>query len=136
MASMAEAVERLSEAIERGSLLLERHEARELRQRLEESHERTLTDALRRPPKEPRRLDLPLMATATPGLLGQFAKQVPGEFWTQTDYQQATVACPCQTDTVVPLGVPTSCACDRFFLYTGRELRVARYPAEEPAERA
>lgn len=66
---------------------------------------------------------------AIPGMAEQFRKAVPAEFWGR-EGNAAVVSCVCGTSTRVE-GL-TSCRCDRFFLFTGREVRVARYPDWRP----
>lgn len=63
---------------------------------------------------------------ALPQIAMQFQTVAPREFWTR-EADQATVSCPCGAATVVMTSMPTECACERWFLYDGHKLRVARF---------
>jgi hypothetical protein len=65
---------------------------------------------------------------AIPHLHEQFARHVPPEFWALVE-DAAEVCCPCGHTPRVPYAIPTACDCDRWFLYEGRGVRVARYSA-------
>lgn len=60
-----------------------------------------------------------------PGLASRFRKQVPATYWTAGD-DAADVRCVCGTTTHCQYALPTPCSCDRWFLYDGVGVRVAR----------
>lgn len=63
-----------------------------------------------------------------PPLAVPFERTIPGAFWSQTADQEAEVSCPCKEVAVLALAVPKVCSCERAYLYTGREVRVAFSP--------
>lgn len=82
----------------------------------------------------PHRLNVVGLARAVPGLLAQFTEVLPHERWRR--YQgEARVKCPCKADDEVlpPSARPSlepgrvrGCDdCDRVFLFTGQEVRIA-----------
>jgi hypothetical protein len=83
-------------------------------------------DALGR--KQPRRLNYADFARAIPGYAALFTGRVPDNFYAQVDDGVVEVACPCKPDQLprCELLVPTPCACERWFVYTGSIVRVAR----------
>lgn len=84
--------------------------------------------------RELRRLSIEAMMHGMPALAAQFQTVVPPEFWALTGENEVTIACPCGEEPVIHRASPTECGCDRFFLYTGDSVRVARYPGwkDEP----
>jgi hypothetical protein len=64
---------------------------------------------------------------AVPHLHEQFLTRIPPEFWTLVEEGVAEVCCPCGHSPRVPYAIPTACECNRWFLYEGRGVRVARY---------
>jgi hypothetical protein len=78
---------------------------------------------------DPKRLDLRVMFRV-PGLLAQYTRRVPPEFWTIDD-QTAVISCPCGRSPEVPEYGFGHCGCGRFFIYDGRTVR-ARPPEPEP----
>lgn len=65
-------------------------------------------------------------ALVTPSLAVPFERTIPGSFWSQVDDGTAEVACPCKATPNLPLAIPQPCECERVYLYTGTEVRVAR----------
>lgn len=79
----------------------------------------------------PEKIDFITLCRALPQIAVQFATVVPAEFW-MVDGGAAQVRCPCGHAPAVPRMVPAECACDRFFLYDGTKVRVARYETTAP----
>lgn len=73
----------------------------------------------------PTKLDFLAICRAMPQIAVQFARTIPAEFWTMIEADVAEVCCPCGNSPHVPKLVPTECACPRFFLYDGTNMRVA-----------
>ncbi len=92
-------------------------------------------DALGR--KQPKRLGFVEHARRMPWLMRYFTKQVPGEFFIRVG-DTAVIACPCKaSDPRVPINIVTRCdgdGCGRWFLFDGRNVRVAREPQVEDTE--
>lgn len=133
--SQAEATEALVEAVNRQNLLLERADRREE----EALEDRRLERSLRPRFRNLRPLTSERMLMAVPGVLAEFGKEIPGEYWSQ-DGDAAVISCPCGAEPAVTIGHTLKCPggekepdCNRWFLYAGREVRVARQTeAEEP----
>lgn len=81
-----------------------------------------------REPIAPRVISFAGYCHAILGLHQQFLTIIPPQFWTLAVDGVAEVCCPCGHAPMVPYAIPTSCECDRWFLYDGRGVRVARYP--------
>lgn len=125
-----EAVGQLAQAAERTNRLLQ-HVASRLDEAARD-RERDRERARGATPFDAKQLH-PLLSNpiaAVPGLAGEFKLEIPGEFWNE-DGDAAVVACPCGHEPVCELAIPTECDCDRFFLWTGDSVRVARYPAAD-----
>lgn len=138
MAKLDDAVEHLAHAVSRQNRTLDNIDRR---QRREEEAE-GLARALRRPPKEPRRLTSAFLLSTVPQFLAPFQREVPGEFWT-LDGDHVVVSCPCRVDPApaVPLGGTLECPgedCGRWYLATNRALLCANAETMaatlEPAE--
>lgn len=83
----------------------------------------------------PRRMDLPLMFEAVPGLAEQFSTRVPHAYWAEESDesgQVAVIACPCGGTPRVPSLQVASCNCNRFFIWVHGEVRVA-FGEERPS---
>jgi hypothetical protein len=74
-----------------------------------------------------RRVSFAVMARAIPRLHEQFLTRIPAGYWTVIEEGVVQVRCPCGHKPLVPYAIPTPCACERWFLYEGRGVRVARY---------
>lgn len=95
----------------------------------------------RRPPR--RFSALTWFQALWPGIVNEFDKTVPDEFWTWEEWdgvhdeeRVALVACMCGEETRVEQNGTAICAgseCGRVFLLVGETIRVAKY---EPAELA
>lgn len=85
-------------------------------------------DLLGRP--QPHRLNAISFTEAIPGWLARYDKRVPDEFFSldrDDDEQVAVIACPCGDTPRVPVGGVRGCdGCDRSFVFTGRDVLVAR----------
>jgi hypothetical protein len=101
-----------------------------------------LARALRRPPREPRRLTSAFLLSTVPQFLAPFQREVPGEFWS-LEGEQVVVSCPCGVDPApaVPLGGTLECPgedCGRWYLATRNTLLCANEETMaatlEPAE--
>ena len=92
----------------------------------------------------PRKLELPLVLRAAPGILNFFDREVPGEFIAQDVGADGSptieVSCVCGETPILRFGMRAfsieECSCGRFFLYDGRVVRAGRAPAEEDAPSA
>ena len=80
----------------------------------------------------PSRINWVTLSRAVPGILRQFNQVVPASFWSQESEDEAVVACPCGEEPTVRCGSATVCACGRFYLNTGRSMRVFRPDDVEP----
>lgn len=89
-------------------------------------------DALDR--KQPHRLGFMQFARAIPGYASQYTGRVPPAFYFQVSVEEVDVACPCGHVPRCYWMVPKECECDRFFVYTGRDVRVANGPDVHQAE--
>jgi hypothetical protein len=81
-------------------------------------------DALDR--KQPQRIGFMQLARAIPGYASQYTGRVPPEFYAQVSVEEVDIACPCGNTPRCYWMVPKRCNCDRFFVYTGGDVRVAR----------
>lgn len=83
-------------------------------------------DALGR--KQPRRLGFMVLARVIPGFAAQFSGRVPDGMYAQVEDETVEVLCVCKPEQPprCRLWTPTPCACDRWFVYTGVDVRVAR----------
>jgi hypothetical protein len=82
--------------------------------------------------KQPHRLGFMQFARAIPGYVDQFTGRVPPNFFVLTDEGVVDVACPCGATPSCEFMAPTACVCDRTFVYTGGDVRVAyALPSEE-----
>lgn len=119
---LAAEVARLADAAER---LLE----------VEQRRERVARDELAREREypAPERVGLGLFLRSIPGLAARFERVVPDEFVVQTGEGELEVACPCGETPVVTPGKLVSCRCERWFLYDGRAVHVARAEDEDQA---
>lgn len=73
-----------------------------------------------------------------PGFLAQFTGRVPDEFYSldrdeDDDDPMAVIACPCGGTPSVPVGQIRGCDCERVFIYTGREVLVAKGDGQGPS---
>lgn len=82
----------------------------------------------------PRKVDLLSLMRALPQIAVQFQRKIPDEFWTLAGDDEVTVCCPCGHSPDATRMLPVQCDCDRWFLYDGDVVRVARYPAADAAE--
>lgn len=120
---LAEAVDRMTVAIDRRTLMIDEHRAEAERR---ERERREASRIGRR--SEPRRLDFGLMLQAVPGLAAQFQRTIPTEFWAVAEHELVQVACPCGVTPAARLGIPKTCGCARTYLYDGGNVRVAGGP--------
>lgn len=83
-------------------------------------------DALGR--KQPQRLGFMVMARAIPGFAALFSGRVPDGMYALVEGDVVEVLCVCKPPEPLRchLWTPTPCACDRWFVYTGADVRVAR----------
>lgn len=107
-------MERLAAATERHVRLLEREEAR-------------LEGPGPRRRRDPEQVNLSLFLQSVPGLAEQFKTVVPAEFWQQMKDDLAAISCPCGESPDLPPGRVVECQCNRFYLWTGPQVRVAKY---------
>lgn len=120
--ALAVAVDRLAAAAEDTNAMRRAAAAAAAREAREEKERRRIGSR-----SGLRKLDFLTMARAVPGLAEQFAKKIPSEFWTLDD-QTAIVSCPCGETPESEVGVPSSCSCDRIYLYDGEAVRVTYAP--------
>lgn len=87
----------------------------------------------------PHRLSFLSAARSVAGLADQFV-EIPAEFWSEDIEEErrvALVSCPCGETPAAAVGVLEACACHRYYLYTGKAVRVANRPkqyADEPVD--
>lgn len=119
---LAEAVDRLAAATEDATRIRREAAARELAERRERRERQRVGHR-----GDLKRLSFLTMARAVPELAAQFSRKIPPEFWT-LDGTTAIVSCPCKSTPAAAEGIPTSCACERSYLYDGQAVRVAGGP--------
>lgn len=80
-------------------------------------------------------MELPLVLRAFPWVLAAFTGRVPPEFMAETvenGNPVIVIACPCGEEPALRWGMRSysieECACGRFFLHDGQEVRVATDP--------
>jgi hypothetical protein len=82
-----------------------------------------------------RRLGVMSFMRSIPSFAAQWSR-IPADYWQQDlgpdGYTVAVVACPCGEDARVQVGLSLEHACDRFYFFTGDEVRVANSPRREP----
>lgn len=74
---------------------------------------------------------------AVPQMREEFDREVPGEFWNIDVAEDgltsiAMIACPCGESPQVEILRMNECDCGRFYLNTGRTVRVCRPESVEP----
>lgn len=81
----------------------------------------------------PRKIDFITICRALPQLAVRFQTVIPDQFWTRADDDRNAVEvyCPCGHSPTILSMIPTACECDRWFVYDGHRVRVARC---EPAD--
>lgn len=81
----------------------------------------------------PTRMDFVAFCRAMPQIAVQFRRMIPSSFWI-VDGDVAEVSCPCGHTPRIEHMIPHECDCDRFFLYDGQNVRVARYDTADAVQ--
>ena len=121
---LREAMDLFRDAIERQTVTLNALAEPELERR-RQRQDRAL--AIAADPR-PRRMTFWTIARSIPGLAELFDTVVPQNLWALVDDGEAELPCPCGDDIHLPAGRPVECACGRFFVFDGDEIRVAFSP--------
>ena len=121
---LREAMDLFRDAIERQSVTLAALAAPEL-ERQRRRDDRALRVAA---DPRPRRMTFWTFAASIPGLAALFDTVVPQNLWALVDDGEAELPCPCAEVIHLPAGRPVECACGRFFVFDGDEIRVAFSP--------
>lgn len=127
---LQEALSLLADAIDRQSVALEPIAAEHERRRRAELDRAIVNQT------PPQRMSFFRIAGGVAGLAALFDTVVPPDFWTLVDAHTVEISCPCGESPSAPMGRPVECACERFFVYDGDDVKVAFSPREKPPDRS
>lgn len=85
----------------------------------------------------PTKINLLWMFRAVPGMIDQFSREVPDDFFTLDTLDDGTpvavIACPCGETPMPVSGGMAECECERFYLNLGSRIKVANSPQDREA---